>query len=183
MVIVSGLDLAGSPKRCSGYVSIDIDYRKTLDMLCLYSDNEIVKQIDIDRPVVLAIDAPIIEKPIVRDVDRKAISQGYRVLPPTLRGMAILTQRAWNLYNIVRNLGIEVIETHPKSALKSSGFRSVIELVDSLGIEVDRNSISNKDIADALICSIVAYCYYTRECIDVIRGSDGCIYILKLDKK
>lgn len=179
MVIVSGLDLAGSPKRCSGYVSIDIDYRKALNIQCLYSDDEIIKQIDIDRPIVLAIDAPLIDKPIVRDVDRKAISRGYRVLPPTLRGMAILTQRAWNLYNIIKNLGIKIIETHPRSALKSSGFKSIEELVYSLGIEIDRNSISNKDIADALICSIVAYCYYIKECIDVIRGSDGDIYILK----
>ncbi len=179
MVIISGLDLAGLPKRCSGYVSIDIGNMKIIDMLCLYGDEEIIMRIDMDRPAVLAIDAPLMEKPMVRDVDRIAMRHGYRVLPPTLGGMSILTRRAWNLYRVFKNIGIEVIETHPKSALRSSGFGNVVELANRLGIKVNRGSIVNKDVADALVCSIVAYCYYIKECIDVISGVDGKIYIVK----
>ncbi|MBS7634583.1 hypothetical protein KEJ34_03685 [Candidatus Bathyarchaeota archaeon] len=58
--------------------------------------------------------------PVFRDVDRRAIREGYRVLPPRLGAMRMLMIRAWRLYEMLSSNGVKVIETHPYSALKSS---------------------------------------------------------------
>ncbi len=180
MAIVAGLDLSGTPRRCSGYAEIDVLRKTILSARCLYEDGEIIETIK-NRISVIAIDAPISREPIMRDLDREAIRRGYRVLPPSMGGMRILTQRAWKIYSELRESGVIVIETHPRSALKSSGSGGLEELVRKLGIEIPQGFVEAaraRDISDAIVASIVAYCYYTRECIRSIEASDGVLYLI-----
>ncbi|MEM4971985.1 MAG: hypothetical protein QXE01_12120 [Sulfolobales archaeon] len=180
--IVAGLDLSGSYRRCSGYSEIDIESRSIARAICLYRDEDIISAIA-NRVSVVAIDAPIAREARMRELDRIAIKRGYRVLPPSLGGMRMLTQRAWKIYLELTNIGVEVIETHPRSALKSSGLDSLEDLLNIYGIKAAPEIIGRswgKDIRDAIIASIVAYCYYMeRRCVEEIRASDGTLYLLK----
>jgi len=178
-MIVAGLDLAASPRRCSGYSRLNSDLRAVEEVTCLYSDSDIISAVERGGVKLLAIDAPIAEEPVFRDVDRVARSLGYNVIPPTLGPMRALTRRAWTLYVKLKAAGVEVIETHPSSALKSSRCPSVEELLASLGValRVDLNNL-REDEVDAIISSLVAYCYHTGRCIEEVRGSDGIIYLI-----
>ncbi|HWQ17275.1 MAG TPA: hypothetical protein VNL13_05535 [Sulfolobales archaeon] len=180
MAIVAGLDLSGTPRRCSGYAEIDVSRKTILSARCLYEDREIIETIR-NRISVIAIDAPISREPIMRELDREAIRRGYRVLPPSMGGMRILTQRAWKIYSELKESGVIVIETHPRSALKSSGSGGLEELVRKLGIEIPQGFVETakaKDISDAIVASIVAYCYYTGGCIRSIEAPDGVLYLI-----
>ncbi len=181
MAVVAGLDLAGNPRRCSGYAEISVSERVVSNARCLYSDEEILVTIA-SRASVLAIDAPISSEPVMRQLDREAIRRGYRVMPPSFGGMRILTQRAWRIYSELRGLGVVVIETHPRSALKSSGAKDLWGLLERHKIEIPRSfaeALRIKDIADAMIASVVAYCYYMGTCIGSIEAPDGTLYILR----
>ena len=180
LAIVAGLDLSGTLRRCSGYAEIQVQLRTVLDARCLYGDEDIFNVI-IGRVSVVAIDAPISREPVMREIDREAIRRGYRVLPPSLGGMRILTQRAWRIYSRLKRSGVIVIETHPRSALKSSGANSVEDLLRRLGIEAPQDlmaAVRVKDISDAIVASIAAYCYYTKSCIRSIEASDGTLYLI-----
>jgi predicted nuclease with RNAse H fold len=93
---VAGLDLSGSYRRCSGYSEIDIGSRRIAVATCLYRNEDIVSTIA-SRVSVVAIDAPIAREARMRELDREAIRRGYRVLPPSMQGMRMLTQRAWKI--------------------------------------------------------------------------------------
>lgn len=120
MLTISGLDLAASPRRCSGYASMNLDVMIIFNVKCLYEDEDILVKMLKDKVKLVAIDAPPSPKPVFRHVDRRAIREGCRVLPPTLGAMRMLTIRAWRLYEMLSSNGVKVIETHPNSALKSS---------------------------------------------------------------
>lgn len=178
--IASGLDLSGSPRRCSGYSEIDVEMRAIARVGCLYRDEEILSAI-VGRASIVAIDAPIAPEPRVRELDRIVIRMGFRVLPPSLGGMRILTQRAWMLYRELSRMGVRVIETHPRSALKNSGFEDPVDLIRWLGIktppEISRGRLA-RDIMDAIVASLVAYCYLVGGCVEEIRASDGALYLI-----
>jgi predicted nuclease with RNAse H fold len=178
--IASGLDLSGNPGRCSGYSEIDVDMRAIVRVGCLYRDEEILSVI-VGRVSIVAIDAPITHEPRVRELDRIVIRMGFRVLPPSLGGMRILTQRAWRLYGGLSSMGVRVIETHPRSALKNSGFEDPVDLIRWLGIkpppEIPKGRFA-RDIMDAIVASLVAYCYLEGGCVEEIRASDGVLYLI-----
>ncbi len=118
-------------------------------------------------------------------VDRLAISRGFKVFPPNFSYMRDLTARAWSISREIEKRGAIVIETHPRSALKSSGVENIALLLSRIGVGID-SSIDmdllsrNKDLADAVVCSVVAYCYYLSSCIDKLEANDGSIYLIRL---
>ncbi len=116
-----------------------------------------------------------------RSVDRLARRLGYPVMPPTLGPMRVLTLRAWRLAGELASLGVEVIETHPRSALISAGVSSVEELLVKLGFksQVDLRGLS-RDEKDSIIASITAYCYVVKWCLGKVEAGDGTIYLVDL---
>lgn len=176
---VGGLDLAAYEYRCTGFAVID-ENGVVEELKCLYSDDDIRENVEIFSIKILAIDAPITEFPRFRDVDREAIRRGFRVFPPTFSYMKMLSMRAWRLYRELTLRGVTVIETHPRSALKNSGFNDVVELCKALNISLGYHmrKVNVKDLRDALISAIVALCYKKSSCLDAIRASDGVIYII-----
>ncbi len=178
---IAGLDLAASPRRCSGYASMNLNEMIVFNVKCLYDDEDILGETLKDKVKLLAIDAPLSPKPVFRDVDRRAIREGYRVLPPTLGAMRMLTIRAWRLYEMLSSNGVKVIETHPYSALKSSREKSVDQLLNKMGIKlsVSNSALSVKDLRDAIISLAVAYCYQSKTRLMEIKGKDGIIYLIR----
>lgn len=151
---------------------MDLGSRRLLRAEALLSDAEIVGAL---RGVaVLAVDSPLSEPRggAMRAVDREMIRRGFRVLPPSWRPMSQLTRRALAL---VREIGSPAIETHPRSALRSSGCGDVGELLDAMGIshgELPRS----RDALDAVVAAAVAAEAVEGRALEV-RAEDGSIYL------
>ncbi len=171
-----GLDLAGREDRPTGYALLR---GKGLPVIAriLYHDDEILDAVRYAR--IVAIDSPIRVSSNLRgyrEIDKVLIRMGYRVLPPTWKGMRILVERAERLRVLMEKNGIMVIETHPRSALLSSGCRSLTTLARALTIDLPHHRLS-KDEVDAIIAAIVAFCY-DNGCARAVQAVDGIIYLL-----
>lgn len=176
---VAGLDLAARSSRCTGYVSLGLRGRLDGELLtakCLGGDGEIVGEVLREGVAVVAIDAPIAPEPVMRDVDRKMISLGYRVLPPTFSHMKELTRRGWGLYYTLRSMGVTAIETHPRSALMSGAYGNPYDAARAMGVKVGAK-LAGKDLEDALVAALVAAAY-AWGVAERVWGSDGVIYLL-----
>ncbi len=177
MVTVCGLDPSGSSKKPTG-IAVLRDNRIVFYGV-KYNDVDIIETINSFKPTVVAIDSPLSfpTRGWFREVDRKMIRLGYRVLPPMWNSMKPLVERSIKIMKMLENNGIKVIETHPRSAIKSSNCSNWVELVEKNGIEIKGKQITNKDIIDAIIACIVALYYVKREAVS-IKASDGVIYLL-----
>ncbi len=180
-----GVDLAASEKRCTGFVVLleEISGRVVLRCAtCIFNDSDIVKEVLCFRnyvdKAVIAIDAPLSDVVKFREVDRRMISLGFRVFPPTFKWMKMLTIRGTRLARDLAKYGFEVIETHPRSVLLSSECASLSELVQQLGLEVQETDLRNEHIRDALLAAIAALCY-VKGCGKAVEASDGSIWILE----
>lgn len=182
--IVGGLDLAASERRCSGFSTVNVAGRAVLSSKCVYSDGEIIDSIVSSGVELIAVDAPLAEKPIFRSVDKLARRLGYPVIPPTLGPMRTLTLRAWRLAGELSSLGVKVVETHPRSALISAGVSSVEELLARLGLKslVDLGGLS-RDEVDSIVASITAYCYVVGWCLGKVEADDGVIYLVDIERR
>ncbi len=182
--VVAGIDLAASPKKCSGYSVIESKNNSPFltKIKCLNTNKSIVNEILKDGVRVVAIDSPLTKEPKMREVDRLMIKRGFRVFPPNFSWMRELSVRGWLIAEELKSLGIKVIETHPRSALVAAGVNSLQELLDLLEVRITvsnfSESVLHKDLRDSVIAAIVAYCYI-RGCCDAVKASDGIIYILK----
>jgi len=179
MVVVMGIDLAGSPKRRTGYAILRESY--VLETGIVYTDKEIIDLVKKYMPRVVAIDSPL-SMPIkgYRKVDIMMKRRGYRVLPPTWPSMKMLVYRAMKLVKEIRSIDREaiVIETHPLSAFKSSNCSSLYELLTKASItdNIDADTLSN-DERDGLIAALVAYYYSLGKHVS-IKAVNGEIYLL-----
>ena len=129
---------------------------------------------------VVAIDAPLSHAKGYRKVDLKMKKLGFKVLPPGWRSMKLLVDRAIKLKNILEDRGVRVIETHPLSALRSSGYSNVEQLISELGVTIDiknKHLLEIKDVVDAIIAAIVAKLYLESKTLKV-SDVDGTIHLI-----
>ncbi len=175
MVVVAGVDLAAYQHRPTGVAVLSDS--NVLFIGIMHSDQEIIGLIQSYKPVAVAIDSPLAHAETYREVDILMKKHGYPVLPPGWRTMKPLVDRAVRIKKILEDNGIPVIETHPKSALRSSGCRSLDELLKNTGIEIDLKRKLTRDEADALIAAIVARFYVENNALTV-SARDGVIYLL-----
>jgi len=175
-----GIDLAANPHRCSGFVAIDAKELAVVEASCLTEDDEIIESVKSYQRPVVAIDAPLgFGNGSMRKVDRKMISLGYRVFPPGFSHMRSLTLRALSLVKKLKELGVVVIETHPKSVLKSTCCKTVDELAGRLNIRSFELASKNvRHVMDALIAAIASLCY-DLGCSYVVEEVDGTIWLVK----
>jgi len=89
--------------------------------------------------------------------------------------MRMLVDRALKLKSLFEEQGLLVVETHPRSALKSSGCRDYDELLNAHGIKVGYSL--SRDEYDAIVAALVAR-YYSEDRALKIEASDGVIYLL-----
>lgn len=178
---VSGLDLAAESRNCSGYAVIDLRSMSLVKLVCLYDDDQIVSSMISDQVGVAAVDSPIAREPRFRSLDREMVRRGFRVLPPSFGHMRELTARGWRLYERLAAEGIEVIETHPRSALKSSGAADCLSLAESLGVDLGtyKSRTLGRDLRDAIVSALVALCYVRGDCLLTVTAEDGTLYLVR----
>ncbi|NPA96507.1 MAG: DUF429 domain-containing protein [Crenarchaeota archaeon] len=178
-----GVDLAVREGKCCGIAILkgsvclamcSFSWRETVELL-----TRIVEECS---ECIVAIDAPLTTSERgFRDVDKRMISLGYRVLPPSFPGMRVLTSKAIELSKMLRGKGCRVLETHPRSALLSSRCSDAEDIMRRLGLRcVIRAERSKwlKDVLDSLVALCVAICS-EKGCSKSIDGVDGSIEILE----
>ena len=127
-VCILGLDLAGSPRRPTGYCVLR---GRRVTVGHLFSDEDIFATVDMVAPQLIAIDAPLglpagrccllntcacAGTTHFRVSDCELRRLGIRFFPITLGPMRQLTQRGMHLKAILENRGFAVIETYPGAA-------------------------------------------------------------------
>ncbi len=175
MVTVAGIDLAAYQHRPTGMAVVSGS--EVLFIGVKHTDDEILSVIIGYRPVAVAIDSPLSHAETYRRVDIAMKMKGYPVLPPGWRTMKPLVSRALRLKESMEARGIVVIETHPRSALKSSGCKSVEELLDEMGVRRGYQKRLTRDEADALVAALVAY-MYVRDASIRVSAPDGVVHLL-----
>jgi len=177
MVIYCGLDPSASPRKSSGLAFLEPG--SSLLIFLVRTDQEIIDAVKKYMPKIIAIDSPLSHAKGYRKVDILLKKHGYKVLPPGWPAMRRLVDRSVRLISIFEKLGIKVIETHPRSALRSSNCKSIEDLLNSLGYsEISRiASFLTQDEKDAIIASFVALYYDLGETV-VFRAEDGEVYLL-----
>ena len=172
-IAFGGLDLSTAGRRSAACI-IRGDLAYLSDPL---TDDEIVDALK--SAAVVAVDAPLTGPPERghRAVDRLMIRMGFPVLPASWPFMRALTERATRIARLLRAMGVEVVETHPTSALRSSGCRSALELAGRVGVRVEARRLTD-DEADALVAAIVAMSYYSGQAL-LVREVDGEVALLR----
>ncbi|KXA94618.1 hypothetical protein AKJ65_03940 [candidate division MSBL1 archaeon SCGC-AAA259E19] len=110
-----GIDLAGKSENPSG---VAVQEGRHIKTEISKTDEEIIDVCRSQNPKVIAIDAPLSlpKKGNLREADSELIGKGHRVLPPTLGGMRLLTERGIRLADALSKLEFEVIEVHPRTS-------------------------------------------------------------------
>ncbi|HZY92734.1 MAG TPA: DUF429 domain-containing protein [Thermoplasmata archaeon] len=117
-----GLDLAGSPRRATGFCLLTRG--KFVRTTVLGPDEEILEKVRAARPDVLVIDAPLslprgresLERPgppHLRACDRELLRLGIRFFPLTLGPMRLLTARGLRLKAAFASEKFPVFEGYP----------------------------------------------------------------------
>ncbi len=177
-LVVAGIDLAGSSLKKTGIAIVSSG--KLVLVTSLRKDDEIVRLVVNRKARIVAIDSPLTAPGLrgFRDVDKALIQMGYRVLPLGLRGMRMLVERAWFLKKVFEEHGLEVIETHPRSAVLNTGYSDpylvIKRFIDTGSIRLE---LLTQDEIDAVIAAIVAWLYSMDKAYKVARR-DGTIYLL-----
>ncbi|HIP65487.1 MAG TPA: DUF429 domain-containing protein, partial [Pyrodictium sp.] len=118
------------------------------------------------KPKLVVIDSPLAfpRQGWFRNVDIVMRRLGYKVLPPMWKGMQMLVERAVRIKNLLEEVGIHVLETHPRSAWLASSCNSPIKAVERVcrNVPGDLKALK-KDVIDALVALAVG--------VEYVRGN------------
>ncbi|MDG6925434.1 MAG: DUF429 domain-containing protein [Nitrososphaerota archaeon] len=172
---VVGLDLAGSPKRDTGFCLLHRDLCVTS---VLHTDEEIISETRMADPDVVSIDAPLflpegrasLEQrgpPHLRACDKELLRMKIRFFPISLGPMRMLTERGMRLRKVFGDDGFDVIEGYPGAVQdmlgmprKQAGLEKLRSALVEFGV---KGGIKKKDITadelDAVTCAILGKMY------------------------
>ena len=141
---VVGIDLAGKFENPTGFCSLTESKTETK---LLFSDEDIINEIDKTKPDCIAIDAPfwLPRFGAWRPCDEKLSRKGFKPLSPLLPTMRILALRASRLVKILREKNYKIIEVFSNASEKILG--------------LSKEPRKNKDEYDALLCALTAKAY------------------------
>ena len=170
MLIVVGVDLAGSPKRATGICKLEGD--KVTSCTVLHTDEEIISYVQKENPTVVAVDAPL-SRPYgrksmedktgrhFRPCDRELLRRRIPFFPITLGPMRSLTERGIRLKKILTRRGYAVIEVYPGAAQdiwhigrKQDGLSKLRKGLTKLGIKGLNRKMSGDEL-DAVTAAVV----------------------------
>lgn len=153
---VVGIDLAGKFENPTGFCSLTDSGTETK---LLFSDEDIINEVDKIKPDCIAIDAPfwLPTKGAWRTSEEKLLRRGFQPISPLLPTMRMLALRASKLVKILRERGYRVIEVFSDASEKILG--------------LSKEPRKNQDEYDALICALTAKTYLEGNYEDV----DGII--------
>jgi predicted nuclease with RNAse H fold len=168
-MLVVGLDLAGVKSRPTGLCILkDMKAETSL----VYADEEMLERIEIRRPEIVAIDAPLslptgrgsIEQRTnvhLRECDKELLRKGIRFFPITLGPMRKLTARGIKLRETLENKQFRVIEVYPGGAQdilgiprKQQGLKKLKAGLEKVGIRGLDDLMSDHEL-DAATCAFV----------------------------
>lgn len=196
---VVGLDLAGSPRRPTGFCLLSHPSLKVYTSI-LYSDDEIVASIARANPKVVAIDAPLgiprgrksLDEPgpHFRACDIKLREMGIRFLPVTLGAMRMLTQRGMRIKYRLEKLGLEVVEVYPGGAQDILGLprakknRQRLRLgLESLGLKIcERRNLTIHEL-DAITAAYTGLLYILGRYVALGNPNEAVIIMPKPRQK
>jgi predicted nuclease with RNAse H fold len=182
--VIIGIDLAGKQENPTGWA---VWKNKTVKTNLLYADRQILEGIIHNKPEFIAIDAPfrLPEKGILREADRKMIDSGFRVFPPGLKAMKMLTERAVKLNMLIREKGFKTIEVHPTSTCKAlslpvKDWRKIQTALIQIGLggDLEERALASHEI-DAVLAALTAHLYARNETRAVGREEEGYIIVPK----
>lgn len=150
---VLGLDLAGSPRRSTGWCLLygEADARAGV----VHDDAEIAELVARARPALVIVDAPLslprgrrtIEDrsgPHLRACDRELLRRRIRFFPLTLGPMRLLTVRGMTLAARIGRAGVTVVEGYPGASQdligiprKNDGLEGLARGLRRLGLRGD----------------------------------------------
>lgn len=181
---IIGIDLAGTSNNPSGWA---LWKNKKIKVCLLYDDQEILWNITKNNPALIAIDAPFRfpRKGLLRKADREMIRRGYRVFPPVLTAMKMLTSRAIKLNKLIGEKGYNVIEVHPTSTRKALGmplkdWGKIQATFKSMGLEGDiRTRTLTPHELDAITAAFTAYLHMHNQTEVIGDEAEGYIIVPK----
>ncbi|MEM0216371.1 MAG: DUF429 domain-containing protein [Candidatus Bathyarchaeia archaeon] len=161
---IVGIDLAAKSENPTGWALWKDNVIKTTLM---YDDEEILKEVTKTSPDIIAIDAPLTlpKKGLFRKADVELIKTGYRVFPPGLPSMRLLTLRAMEINRLIAERGIKTIEVHPTSTRKALSMplknpREVQKVFEELGLNGSlKERLLTAHEIDAITAALTAYLY------------------------
>lgn len=153
---VVGVDLAGKPKNPTGFCILTDSSTETK---LVYSDEEIIQEIEKAKPDCIAIDAPlwIPRTGVWRPGDLKLLKRGLKPISPVFPNMRMLSLRASRLVRLFREKGFKSIEVFSKATESIMG--------------LSKEPRKNKDEYEALLCALTAKSYLE----DNFEDLDGII--------
>lgn len=175
MRLFVGIDLAGVENRSTGFAVLD-NYLKVKTMI-LHGDAEILREISLLKPLIVAVDAPLslprgrisleVKSNIhLRECDRELLRRGIKFFPVTLGPMRSLTKRGIRLKRMLESSGFKVIEVYPGGAQdmlgiprKTSGVGGLMKGLAHLRIKGLKGDESHHEL-DAVTAALVAKMFY-----------------------
>ncbi len=138
-MIIVGLDLAGKEANPTGFCILTDEGVKKAK--AVYTDNEILREIEKAGPDLICIDAPLSlpEQGMYREGEKEMIKAGFRPLSPRFPGMMPLVKRAAILTKLLGKK-YSIIEVFPRAAEKVLGLH--------------KNSGVGQDEYDSMLCAL-----------------------------
>lgn len=151
MKTVTGLDLAGKEKNPTGLCILKFQEKEEINTKLVFSDEEIISQIEKARPDLISIDAPFDfpEEGYYRESEVLLKRKGFKPLSPLFPGMRPLVRRAKQLVEKLKTKNYKVIEVFPSASEKI------------LGLTKDKDANEHK--YDALLCALTGKAYLEDE--------------------
>jgi uncharacterized protein len=180
---IVGLDLAGSDKNDTGLCVLQVDGNlKKAKTSLLKHDDDILLQIELLKPDLVAIDAPLskAKNGYARLCEEEL--QQYGMLPQNLRGMTYLVERGAILGESIK---AQKIEVYTKASAKILGLDSkdnfeVQKAIINMGIDGDLSErLLKKDEIDAIVAAITGYLHISGKS-DAIGDDEGVVIIPKV---
>jgi len=172
-----GIDLAGSPKRPTGFCLVDSNSQ--VECQLLYTDKEILEAVRGSAGKVAAIDAPLAlpkgrhclgehcrGRAHFRTCDRVLTRMRIKGFPITIGPMRMLTSRGMHVAKRLEKMGVRAVETFPGGAQDILGMprkQVSLEALQRALAEICTGEILERkltgDELDAINCALVARDY------------------------
>ncbi len=193
---VVGLDLAGSPKRTTGFCVLDETlYARTA---ALHTNQEIISKTVSARPGVVSIDAPLsLPKgrkslshrgpPHFRACDLELRRMKIKFFPITLGPMRKLTSRGMKMRKLFEMKGLKVIESYPGSIQdilgmprKQAGLEKLRKALVEYGVngDVQKSQITHDEL-DAITSALVGKMFLENNYMAIGDPEEGLMILPK----
>lgn len=188
LLVVVGVDLAGSPRRPTGLCLLRGLRAETH---IAFSDNDILHVVRQARPDLVPIDAPLSlpkgRRTIhdrsgehFRNCDRELLRRGIRFFPITLGPMRMLTERGLALKKKLRAMGYHAVECYPGAAQDVWGIprqhrdrQGLLAGLRKLGLRGLRKTATSDEL-DAATAALVGR-WFLLDRAEMLGDKDGIV--------